>query len=114
MIKRDLGFHFFIELCPADTVIVDNAVQAEAGYEGAGVSRFTSADGAHTARGPIQPDTRSTAASEAVGPTNKTSVDQAHVVAASGTYHSTPTSRMIQHTVTDSLILTLEFPQRGS
>ena len=29
--------------------------------------------------------------SEAVGRTNKTSVDQAHVVAASGTYHGTPT-----------------------
>ena len=99
MVKCDHGFYFFLALCPSDT-----AVQAKAGYEGVGVSRTASADGAHVARGPIQPDTLNIAASgrEVVGPTNKTSVDQAHVVAASGTYRSTPTKRISQRTVTDT------------
>ena len=104
---RGLGFHLFLDLCPSDTantVIVDKVVQDDAGYEGVGVGRSAIADGAHMARGLIQPDTCNTVANgrEAVGITKKTSVDQAHVVSASGTYHSTPTMRISQ-----SLILTL-------
>ena len=61
MLKRELDFHIFLNLCPSDTVIVDEVVQADAGYEGVGVSKIASADSAHAARGLIQPDTNNTA-----------------------------------------------------
>ena len=65
MVERDLGFHLFLELCSsdaADTVMVDGVAQDRADHEGAGVGMIASADGAHAARGLIQPDTRNTAA----------------------------------------------------
>ena len=81
-------------------------VQPEAGYEGVGVGRIAGAGGpgAHAARGLIQPDTHNAAAdsSQAVGLTNETPAGHAHVVAASGTYHSTPTWHLSQRTVTDT------------
>ena len=92
MLNRGLGFHPLLELCPSDTantVIFDEAAQAETRCEGAGVSRAASTESAHETRGLIQPDTCNTVAngSEAIEltNTNKTCLDQVHVVAASGT-----------------------------
>ena len=100
MVERELGFHFFLDLCPSDTA--DTSIVNGSGYEGVGAGRIASADGAHATGGLIQPGTRNTTANgrKAVGLTNKIPVDQAHVVAASGTYHSAPTKRISQRTVT--------------
>ena len=48
-----------LDLYPSDTA--DAVIVDEVGYEGVGVSRIAIADGAHVARGLIQPDTHNTA-----------------------------------------------------
>ena len=53
MVKRDLCFHLFLDLCPSDTA--NTAIVDKADYECVGASEIASAGGAHAARGLIHP-----------------------------------------------------------